>query len=215
MAINKDETLGNSVPALGDIPPKVVFILGNGGFARELGYYFSTTFSSLILYVDEVDTGKDIITHQKYLELMKWNTPGFVSIMGSGRPEIKINMLDQIKGAICTYIHPQSTVLGKIGEGSVVAPGAVVAPNVVVGKHVLINYCASVGHDTVVEDLAVISPNSSVGGKCIIGRGAYIGAGTNIRENLKIGTGAMIGMGAVVTKNIPAGVTAIGVPARW
>ena len=219
MASNDQETAGNTTGASGDIPPKAIFILGSGGFARELGVYFTTTFSATILYVDDhllneaVDL--NIISLKKYREIMQTKRPRFVSIMGSGTPIIKAKMLKEIIDPFITFKHPQAVVIGKVGEGSVIAPCAVVAPNSIVGKHVLVNYGASIGHDTIVEDLAVISPNASVGGKCRIGRGAYVGAGANVRENLEIGAGATIGMGAVVTKNVPAGVTAVGVPARW
>lgn len=219
MASETPETAGNTNENSGDIPPKAIFILGSGGFARELGVYFSTIYPATILYVDdhadETNSNLNIISTAKYREILSIKRPRFVSIIGSGTPIIKAKMLKEIVDPFLTYKDPQAVVYGKVGEGSVIAPCAVIAPNSVVGKHVLVNYGASIGHDTVVEDLAVISPNASVGGKCKIGRGAYIGAGANVRENLEIGAGATIGMGAVVTKNVPAGVTAVGIPARW
>lgn len=213
--MNNEETLGNTFSEFGDIPPKFVFILGSGGFARELGVYFQATFPVTILFVDDNLSGDDIISTEKYHELIKLNNPRFASIMGSGKPQIKEKMLSQLRGKITNFAHQNSTILSDLGEGSVVAPSAVVAPYCDIGKHVLINYCASIGHNTIIEDLAVVSPNASIGGFCKIGRGAYIGAGANIREHIKIGVGATIGMGAVVTKDVPDGVTAMGVPARW
>lgn len=214
MTPDGDRKAGSTFPQAGDIPPRVVFILGSGGFAKELGVYFQTTSSSSIIYVDDV-AGEDTIPIDQYNELIKLNNPRFMSIMGSGKPSIKFKMLSQIKGPIITYKHPSAVILGEIGEGCVIAPSAVVAPHVIIGKHVLVNYCASTGHNTVIEDLAVISPNASVGGFCKIGRGVYIGAGANIREHITIGANATIGMGAVVVKDVPDGVTAVGVPARW
>jgi sugar O-acyltransferase (sialic acid O-acetyltransferase NeuD family) len=217
MAPNDAEAAGDTVLQAGNIPPRIVFILGSGGFARELGVYFQTTSSATIIYVDDSfslsnSEGIPINDYHKIMELLN---PRFMSIMGSGKPDIKEKMLTQIRGPIATYKHPNATILSEVGEGCVIGPSAVIAPNVVIGRHVLVNYCASVGHNTVVEDLAVISPNASIGGFCRIGRGAYIGAGANIREHITIGIGAVVGMGAVVVKDVPDGVTAVGVPARW
>jgi acetyltransferase EpsM len=219
MALGAFETAGNTNEDIGDIPPKAIFILGSGGFALELGVYFSTTYSAAIFYVDghvdETNSNLNIISLNKYYEIMALNRPNFVSIMGSGTSTIKLKMLQEIREPLITFKHPQAVIYGKIGKGSVIGPCAVIAPNSVIGKHVLINYGASIGHNAIVEDLVVISPSASIGGRCKIGRGAYIGAGANIKEGLEIGVGATIGMGSVVIKNVPAGVTAVGVPARW
>jgi acetyltransferase-like isoleucine patch superfamily enzyme len=51
-------------------------------------------------------------------------------------------------------------------------------------------------------------------GKVIVGRDVWIGANATILPSVRIGPGSVIGAGAVVTGDIPAGVVALGVPAR-
>ncbi len=47
-----------------------------------------------------------------------------------------------------------------------------------------------------------------------IGEGAFIGSDTMLVAPVKVGAGAKTGAGAVVTRDIPAGMLAVGVPAR-
>ena len=47
-----------------------------------------------------------------------------------------------------------------------------------------------------------------------LGAGVLIGAGATLLGNIRIGAGARIGAGSVVLMDIPAGCTAVGVPAR-
>ncbi len=48
----------------------------------------------------------------------------------------------------------------------------------------------------------------------VVGDGVFIGAGARILGGVHIGDGARIGANAVVISDVPAGATAVGVPAR-
>ncbi len=47
-----------------------------------------------------------------------------------------------------------------------------------------------------------------------VGAGAWIGAGATVLDGVAIGDRAIVGAGAVVRHDVPAGTTAVGVPAR-
>lgn len=201
-----------------------VFILGSGGFAKEIRDYLGSLFNkaqkskfglradSEILFVD--DSNPDVLSVAKYHDMTSSMASQYYSIMGSGHCYIRKRMANQIVEPIMSFVHPNSFNLGEIGPGTVVAPLAVVAPRVVIGKHCLINYGATIGHDTNIGDYSVIAPQAALGGGCMLGEGVYVGANAAIRENIKVGDGATIGMSAIVTKNVPPGVTIIGVNER-
>jgi len=48
----------------------------------------------------------------------------------------------------------------------------------------------------------------------VIGDGVYLGAGCRVLGPIRVGDGAAIGANAVVLHDVPAGATAVGVPAR-
>jgi serine O-acetyltransferase len=80
---------------------------------------------------------------------------------------------------------------------------------------------------TVIGDDVMIHPHVVIGGNVrngvpapvkliVIGDGVQLGAGAKIiaSDYLEIGAGAHIGANAVVMESVPAGATAVGVPAR-
>lgn len=193
---------------------KPLYILGSSGYAQEIAVYARlATPERVIFFVDDTASSENSITVNEYSRCLSTNQGE--SILGSGHCEVRRKMLSQIKPPFATIICPTATVLGIVGPGSVIAPGAVVAPAAVLNLHVLVNYNATVGHDTEIEQLSVVSPGAAVGGRCYLEEAVYIGAGAVIRENLRISRDAVVGMGAVVTKNVPAGVVAVGNPARF
>ncbi len=48
----------------------------------------------------------------------------------------------------------------------------------------------------------------------VVGQGAWIGAGAIVLDGVALGDRAIIGAGAVVRGDVPAGATAVGIPAR-
>lgn len=100
---------------------------------------------------------------------------------------------------------------------------AVVPPGAQLGRGVLLGYK---GLGIVIHRRAVIGDRANIGAHVTIGgRGDYqgvpvieddvlIGTGAKILAPVRVGKGARIGANAVVLHDVPAGATAVGVPAR-
>ena len=90
------------------------------------------------------------------------------------------------------------------------------ASRVTVGKGTLVAafaYIVGGDHEATDRSKGVIEQGRRSSGVSI-GAGAWIGAGAAILDGVAIGDRAVIGAGAVVRDDVPAGATAVGVPAR-
>jgi serine O-acetyltransferase len=138
------------------------------------------------------------------------NFKGFVALQAfrvsnwlwqRGRRDFALLMQSASSERLQVSIHP-SAVIGAsvfldhatgiiIGALSVVGDGVTILQNVTIGR----------GHDNPAR-----APR--------IGRGAYLSSGCSIIGDISVGDFAKVGAGAVVTHDVPAGCTAVGVPAR-
>jgi UDP-N-acetylbacillosamine N-acetyltransferase len=117
---------------------------------------------------------------------------------------------------LATAIHPRAIVASDVlpGAGTVIAAGAVVNPGACLGDNVIVNTCASIDHECVIEDGAHICPGVHLAGRVRIGRMTQVGIGSAIKDRVRVGQGTVIGAGSVVVSDLPDGVVAYGVPAR-
>jgi len=101
-----------------------------------------------------------------------------------------------------------------VGPGCQLLPGVIVNACAILGKNVIVNSGAIVEHDCVVGDHAHIATGARLASTVQVGMGAHIGAGATVRQRIRIGEGAIVGAGAVVVKDVGPGVVVAGVPAR-
>lgn len=115
-----------------------------------------------------------------------------------------------------TLLHPNAYICSsaKISAGTLVCAGVVIQPDAKIGNHVIINTGANIDHDCLVADYCHICPGVNLAGGVQIEEGTMVGIGASVIPLIKVGQWSVIGAGATVVNNIPAGVTALGTPAK-
>lgn len=133
----------------------------------------------------------------------------------SKRSEV-IGGLELDESRFATIIHPSACLArdARIGHNTSIMANVVISCGVTIGSHCVILPNTVVSHDSVVGDYCCIGSNVSVSGSVHIGTNCYIGSGTKLREDIAIGAGTLVGLGSNVLSDIPAGVIAVGSPAK-
>ena len=121
-------------------------------------------------------------------------------------PRLPVARAVRARGAPAQVFHVDIHPAARIGHGILLdhATGVVIGETAVVGNNVSILHHVTLG-----------GTGASAGDRHPkVGNGVLIGAGVTILGNISIGCNAKIGAGSVVLKDVPAGTTAVGVPAR-
>ena len=134
-----------------------------------------------------------------------------------------------VDGALCTALYrlmrtlkrcrlgPLAAIVYKlnvllthavIGRNADLGPGLVILHSV----GVVINSAVRSGSNLIVESCATIGAEKAK--VPVLGDRVFVGSGAKIIAGVRIGDCARIGANAVVLKDIPAGATAVGVPAQ-
>ena len=140
-----------------------------------------------------------MLNFKGYVALQAWRVSNW--LWGEGRADLALLLQSLSSNSLQVSIHPSASI------GTAVyldhATGIIIGAFAVVGDEVTILQNVSIGRKPALPGRA---PR--------IGRGVLLSAGATILGDITVGDFARIGAGALVEHDVPAGCTAVGVPAR-
>lgn len=206
---------------------KQLYIIGAGGFGRELHGYLHEhpDHGHLWRYAGFVDDNPLALAHTalaaepliKPADLRP--APDVACICAVGQPAIKEKLCQPLRErglTFMTFVHPSARVGPRVilGEGCVLAPGVVLTCDIVLGDFVLFNVHASAGHDVWVGHWSSISGHVDLTGGVTVEDRAFLGSHATIVPGKTVGAGACVGAGSVVLQSVKPGTRVFGNPAR-
>jgi sugar O-acyltransferase (sialic acid O-acetyltransferase NeuD family) len=144
---------------------------------------------------------------------------GFVISIANPYAHVRVRLHDRLSGVgliPVSFADPTALIRSSavLGPGLQVMPGALIHNEARLERQVMVNTRALIEHDCVLEAGAEVGPGAVLTGRVHVGANTWIGAGATVLPRLRIGDNTIIGAGAVVVSDIPAGVIAVGVPAK-
>ncbi len=116
---------------------------------------------------------------------------------------------------LTSLVHPSVDVGGALlGRAVTIYAGATVSALSKVGDHAVIFTQAVLGHGATLGEGAVLAPGAVVNARVVIGARAYIGANAVVMPDLTVGPDATVSACSAALGDVPAGCTALGVPAE-
>lgn len=141
-----------------------------------------------------------------------------VAVGSSASRAAVVSRLTSAQLSFPALVHPRVALAPPqrvaLGAGCIVQQGCILTCDITLGRFVLLNLGCTVGHDAVLEDFCSLMPHANVGGAAHLGAGVYLGTNATVIHAVRVGAGTVVGAGAVVVRELPAGITAVGVPAR-
>ena len=140
-----------------------------------------------------------LLNFKGYVALQAWRVSNW--LWGEERRDLALLLQSLSSDQLSVSIHPTASI----------------------GTQVFLDHATGIiiGAYAVVGDEATILQNVTIGRKSSepnrapkIGKGVYLSAGSSIIGDVSIGDFAKVGAGALVEHDVPAGCTAVGVPAR-
>lgn len=210
---------------------KKIFIIGAGGFGREVAWLIERINSEgqepvweIQGFVDDdvkkhgkTENGYPVIGGCSIFENCMEEVWAVCAIGAAAvRKRVIKNLQKYGNIRFAVLIDPKAVASARvqIGEGSIVCAGAVVTVDITIGRHVIVSMDCTVGHDAVLEDYVTLYPSANISGCTVIGQGVEMGVGSQVIQGKRIGKDTIVGAGAVVIRDLPDACTAVGVPAK-
>lgn len=207
--------------------PKDLYIVGAGGFGREVYAWLQDEQAILSAYnfrgfLDDnphalSGFNMDAPVVGSISDFTDFANAVFVCGIGAVGPKRQLCEPMLERGAeFVSLIHP-SVIMGqnvKLGRGVVLCPRVTVTCDIEIGDMTMLNCHTSVGHDAKLGAWTTVSAHCDLTGSTRVGDGSFLGSGVRVLPTKRVGDQATVGAGSVVIRHVADGARVFGIPAR-
>ncbi|NDC63015.1 MAG: transferase [Planctomycetia bacterium] len=203
-----------------------ILIVGAGGFGREVLQWARDAWPALapsiagFLAADAEDAAGRPRPLPVIADPMEFAPlPGDRLLLAIGIPTTRRRVAEALerRGAVfLTLIHPTAVVAAtaSIGAGSILCPHSIVSDSARLGRNVLLNYHASLGHDSTAGDFSVLSPYAALGGDAHVAEDVFMGMHASVGPGKTLGARTKVSANSCALADAPADSIVFGVPGR-
>jgi sugar O-acyltransferase (sialic acid O-acetyltransferase NeuD family) len=208
---------------------KEFYIIGSGGFAKEVLFLAEVVFGNTDDFRGFIDykpsnlevncMGKKfpIIDEDEFLiKHQEVDRPAIYH--GIGNPNLRKKLVEKfIDFPSPNLIHPN--FVGHIpsislGTGNIITSGCTLTVDIEIDSYNILNLHTTIGHDCRVGNFNVINPGCNISGNVTIGDSNLIGTNATILQGVSIGHNSTVGAGSLVRKDVPSDTIVVGIPAK-
>lgn len=206
-------------------PPLVIF--GAGGFGREVLLLLrqlneaQPTWTLRGFYDDQATASVGGLPYLGTAADLNATAEPLAVAVAVGSPAARAAVVARLTSpqlSFPTIVHPGVALQPHqniaVGEGTIIQQGVLLTTDLRIGRFVVLNLGTTVGHDAVVEDFCSLMCHVDISGYAHVEAGCYLGTKATIIQGRRLGAHSTLGAGAVAVRDLPAGITAVGVPAR-
>ena len=140
-----------------------------------------------------------LLNYKGYVALQAWRVSNW--LWREGRTDLALLLQSLSSDSLQVSIHPSASIGTSVYLDH--ATGIIIGAFAVIGDEV-----------TIMQNVTIGRKQALPGRAPRIGRGVLLSTGATILGDISVGDFAKIGAGALVEQDVPAGCTAVGVPAR-
>lgn len=202
---------------------KDIYIIGSGGFSKEVYFLIKQIGGYQIKGFVDIEQQEDILINNEYVSVISEDNlistfPGSCLAIGLGNPKLIAKVSEKFNNFIFpNLIHP-SVIFNDnkiiMGNGNIITSGVIFTTNIQVGSFNVFNLSSTIGHDVVIGHCNVINPSVNISGGVQIGSNNLFGVSSTILQNKSIGNNSVIGASSLVVKNVLDNLVVFGVPAK-
>jgi len=221
-ALNPD----NPNTALTPCSPDRIFIVGAGGFGREVLEWALAAWPNHAAKIQGFLSDDDVHQTRSAVSLPIVGAPRSFSpdakdafLLAIGIPVVRRSIAENMRarGArFMSLVHPTALVseTAIVEEGSIICPYAIVSADTRVGSFTLMNYHSSLGHDASTGSYCVLSPYATIGGGGRIGDDVFMGMHASVGPGKTVGSLSKISANSAALAHVPPKSLVYGVPGR-